>query len=106
MEILEGLRYKLRIFGVPLNGPCNVFCDNQAVITSSMHAECTLAKKNISIAYHKAQEVVSADTILVFYERSGSNLADLLTKILSATDGKKIMSYICGKVPPTYFTLP
>ena len=101
IEILEGLRYKLRMFGVPLDGPCNVFCDNQAVITSTMNAECTLKKKNLSIAYHKAREAVAADVILVFYERSGSNLADLLTKILSAPDRKRIMSYICGKVPPT-----
>ena len=89
------------MFGVPLDGPCNVFCDNQAVITSSMNAECTLKKKNLSIAYHKAREAVAADIILIFFERSGSNLADLLTKILPAPDRKKIMSYICGKVPPT-----
>ena len=58
-------------------------------------------KENILITYHKAREAVAADMILIFYERSGLNLADLLTKILSAPDRKKIMSYICGKVPPT-----
>ena len=58
-------------------------------------------KENLSIAYHKAREAVAAAIILVFYERSGSNLADLLTKILSAPDRRKLMSYICGKVPPT-----
>ena len=100
IEILEGLRYKLRMFGVPLDGPCNVFCDNQAVITSTMNAECTLKKKNLSIAYHKAREAVAANVILVFYERSGSNLADLLTKILPPPLRRKIMSYICGKVAP------
>ena len=89
------------MFGVPLDGPCNIFCDNQAIITSSMNTECTLKKKNQSIAYHKTREAVAADIILIFHERSGSNLADLLTKILSAPDRKKIMSYIYGKVPPT-----
>ena len=27
-ELIVGLRYKLRIFGVPIEGPANVFCDN------------------------------------------------------------------------------
>ena len=31
VEILIGLRYKLRMFGIPLDGPCNVFCDNETV---------------------------------------------------------------------------
>ena len=82
IEILEGLRYKLRMFGVPLDGPCNVFCDNQAVITRTMNTECTLKNKNLFITYHKVREAEAANVILVFYERSGSNLADLLTKIL------------------------
>ena len=27
-EIVEALRYKLRCFGVPVEGPCDVLCDN------------------------------------------------------------------------------
>ena len=42
IEIFEGLRYKYQIIGVTLDGPYNVFSDNQAVITSTMNAECTL----------------------------------------------------------------
>jgi len=28
VELLEGLRYKLRMIGIPLEGPVNMFCDN------------------------------------------------------------------------------
>ena len=48
IETVEGLRYKLKMFGVLLDGPCNVFCDNQAAITSSMNAECTLKRKSLN----------------------------------------------------------
>jgi hypothetical protein len=27
-ELIVALRYKLRMFGVPVHGPANVFCDN------------------------------------------------------------------------------
>ena len=30
--------------GVPLDSPCDVFCNNQAVTTSTMHAKSTLKK--------------------------------------------------------------
>ena len=31
VEMVEALRYKLRMFGVPLDGTASVFCDNEAV---------------------------------------------------------------------------
>ena len=27
IEMIQGLRYKLRMFGVPIDGPANIFCD-------------------------------------------------------------------------------
>jgi hypothetical protein len=33
VELLESLRYKLWMFGIPLEGPVNTFCDNSSVIT-------------------------------------------------------------------------
>ena len=30
-DMVEPLKYKLIIFGVPLDGDANVFCDNEAV---------------------------------------------------------------------------
>ena len=31
VELVEALRYKLRMFGLPIEGPTNVFCDNESV---------------------------------------------------------------------------
>ena len=31
VEMVEALRYKLRMFEVPLDGAANVFCDNDLV---------------------------------------------------------------------------
>ena len=31
VEMVEAFRYKLRMFGVPLDGAVNVFCENEAV---------------------------------------------------------------------------
>ena len=31
VELIEVLQYKLRMFGVPIEGPTNVFCDNESV---------------------------------------------------------------------------
>jgi hypothetical protein len=62
-EIIETLRYKLRMFGIPLEGTANVFCDNQSVVTTVSVPESTLKKKHNSIAYHRVREAVAAGTI-------------------------------------------
>jgi hypothetical protein len=51
-ELIEGLRYKLRMFGIPIDGPTDVLCDNQSVVTNSSVPESTLSKKHNSICYH------------------------------------------------------
>ena len=97
VEMLIALRYKLRMFGVRIDGPCNVFCDNESVTKSTMRAESTLKKKHLSIAYHQSREAVACGVMLVFHKRSPSNHADLFTKVLNHIDRKRIMNYICGK---------
>ena len=56
MEKLIGLRYKLRMMRVALDGPANVFCDNDSVVKNAINPEATLKKKNVSITYHKCHE--------------------------------------------------
>ena len=101
IEMIIALRFKIRLFDVPIDGPCNVFCDNDAIARTAMRAESTLKKKYLSIAYHKTREDVACGIILVFFERSGSNLSVLFTKALASIDRTHIMSYICGKFPHT-----
>jgi hypothetical protein len=52
VELIESLRYKLRMFGVLLEGPVNTFCDNSSVVTNATQPASTLKKKHNSIAYY------------------------------------------------------
>ena len=52
MKATRGLRYKLRMFGVPLDGPTKVLCVNEKVVHNSSRLESTLNKKHSSIAYY------------------------------------------------------
>ena len=83
VELIEGLRYKLRMFGIPIDSPTNVFCDNEAVTKNVTLPESTLKKKHNAIAYHRSREAVAAGTIRVAKEDGKTNLADVLTKPLT-----------------------
>ncbi len=42
-DILVALRYKLQMFGMPIDGPANVFCDNNGVVKNTTRPESMLA---------------------------------------------------------------
>ena len=84
VDVIEGLRYKLRMFGVDIDGPTNVFCDNEAVTKNCSIPESTLKKKHHSINYHRNREAVAAGTIRIAKEDTKTNLSDIFTKILPA----------------------
>ena len=46
IEMIKALRYKLRMFGILVDGPANIFCDNKAVTKNMMIPESTLKKKH------------------------------------------------------------
>jgi hypothetical protein len=80
MESLRGLRYKLRMMGVPINGPSLVYGDNMSVIYNTQSPESTLKKKCNSIAYHACRESVAMGESLTGHVPTNSNVADLATK--------------------------
>lgn len=45
-ELLEGLRYRLRMMGIPLQGTTNTFCDNGSIVTSVSDPTSLLTKKH------------------------------------------------------------
>ena len=93
VEILDGSRYKLRMFGVPIDGPSNVFCDNLSIVRNSSFPDSPLKKKHCSIAYHKVRESIAGGSVLLYYKSTKTNLADLFTKSLSVKRRKILM---CG----------
>jgi hypothetical protein len=83
-DMLVALRYKLQMFGVPIGGPANVFCDNNGVVKNTTIHESMLAKKHNAINYHTICKAVAAQILHVGKENGMTNLADLFTKVLTA----------------------
>ena len=79
-EQVKSLWYKLRMFGVPLEGPTDMFCDNEAVFKNASIPDSTLKKKHTLICYHRCREAVASRTVRVAKEGTLTNLSDLFTK--------------------------
>ena len=94
VELIEGLRYKLRMFGIPIRGPTNIYCDNDAVVKNVANPESTLKKNHNSIAYHRVREEIASGTVRVAKEDGESNLADILTKLVPGPRLRKLRSRI------------
>ena len=85
LEMVEALSYKLQMFGVPIDGSVNVFCDNEAVYKNTTTLDSVLNKKQLSIDYHRCREAVSAKTIRLFKQVTEKNLSDMFTNIMTAS---------------------
>jgi hypothetical protein len=93
-DLIVALRYKLRMFGVPIEGPASVFCDNRGVVKNTSLPESTLTKKHNAINYHAVREAVAADILRVGKEDGQTNLADLLMKVLTSDKRRELCRYI------------
>ena len=82
LEAIESLCLKLRMFGIPVDGPTNVLCDNNSVVNNSQRPESVLSKKHLSICFHWVQEGVVDQVIWVGKIESQCNVADCFTKCL------------------------
>ena len=82
IELIEDLRYKLRMMGVPIHGACKVFCDNESAVQNTTWSESPLRKKANAICYHNAWESIAAGWIQIAKEPEETNVADLLTKLM------------------------
>ncbi|CAJ1955039.1 unnamed protein product [Cylindrotheca closterium] len=81
IEAITQLRYKLRMFGIPLDEePTQALVDNEAVVKNLSLVESTLNKKHNSIAYHYARWNVAAWVIAVSWIDGAINIADAFTK--------------------------
>ena len=85
MEAIQALRFKLRMFGVPVDESTRVFCDNESVVNNTSKIESTLNNKHNSIPYHYVRWCVAAGIACIGWIASGENLSDAMTKRLSAT---------------------
>ena len=82
VELSTAIRYKLRIFVVPVDVPTDIFCDNKAVLKKPPTPESVLHKKHHSVEYHKFHEGVASVICRIAKEDTVTNLADIFTKVL------------------------
>ncbi len=83
IKMLRGLRYKIRMMGIPLSGPTYIYGENKSQVTNSSIPESTLNKKCNSICHHAIHESVAMGETLLTHIRTEENLADFLTKTTS-----------------------
>jgi hypothetical protein len=84
-EALIALRYKLCSFGIRIDGPADVYCDNGSVVKSASVVEGRLNKKHLAICYHRVRECCAMGVCRLAHVNGDNNLADIFTKVLSTT---------------------
>ncbi len=52
VDMLRGLKYKLRMMGVAIDGTTYVYGDNMSIIKNTSMPESTLNKKSNAVCYH------------------------------------------------------
>ena len=102
-EYIRGLRYKLRMMGIQVNGPAYIQGDNKSVLCNTSIPDSTLNKKSQSIAYHFVREGAARDEWRTAYINTRDNAADLLTKVLPMGEKRRgfvrmLQHYIFGSV--------
>ena len=58
VEALRGIRFKLRMMGIKIDGSTYVYGDNISVIHNTSKPESVLKKKSNSICYHFVRKAV------------------------------------------------
>jgi hypothetical protein len=101
-ELVIEYRYKLRMFGVPIDGPALLLGDNMSVIMNTSVPSSQLRKKHNAIAYHRVREAIAGGIISFAKVLSKDNYADVLTKPLSKDVFLSLMGPILFRKPDSF----
>ena len=83
------------MFGIEImEDETKIFGDNNAVIINTLVPESTLKNKHHSINNNYVRESIAAGIVLIFKGDTGSNLADLFTKLVDRAKRKQIIQKI------------
>ena len=99
VDLVDGLRYKCRMMGIPVEGKVNMFIDNGSVVTNSTLPESQCKKKHNAIAYHRIREAIAGGWLQVCHIAGTNNLADFLTKCTPAPTLHFLVGHIFWKKP-------
>jgi hypothetical protein len=92
IEGIQHLRYKLRMFGIPIGEETYVLSDNESLTKSAVNVESKLEKKHNALSYHYTRWAIAAGMIKVAWINTKENLADAFTKRLP----KHVREYLFG----------
>lgn len=82
------------MMGILLDGPTHMRLDNMSVVNNVTLPSSVLKKKSNSIAYHFVRECVAGKILLIGYEPSTTNLADMLTKTQAGPVRKRLADMV------------
>ena len=94
VEMIRGLRYKVRMMGLPLEEATHVLVDNMSVVHNTSRPESTLNMKSNSIAYHFVRESAADSEIQISHIKSKDNISDMLTKIQTGPERKRLAQMV------------
>ena len=92
MNDLDILECDIQTYRVLIEGPTEMFCDNEVVYNNYSTLESVLIKKHHSISYHMCQEAVAAEICHITREYIETNLADIFTKVLLRPRREQLMN--------------
>ena len=80
--------------GVPLPGCSHIYADNKLQVINSAEPASVLWKKWNSICYHIVRKSVAMGESAITHIKSGTNLADLMTKVLTRAKCRQLVHKI------------
>ena len=100
--MISALRYKLRYFGIPVEVPAEVFCDNISVVKNLSIPTSDLKKRHNAIYYHRVREAKAAGIIRVGCIPGEFNLEDFFTKTTMTGNTRRnlVYSIFSNTAPP------
>ncbi len=97
-ETLRGLRYKVRMMGIPLTGPSYIYGDNKSQVTNSSRPESTLKKKCNSICYHAIRESVAMGESLITHIKTDDKPQDWRPVVLLNCTNQLVMHILNARL--------
>ena len=91
------------MFGIPIDGATNVYCNNEAVFKNVVNPDSTLNKKQHSMRHYYCRQIVVAGVVRVAKEDSSTKKVYVFTKCmnkpkLEALLGNLMYSQFCHVV--------
>ena len=87
-ECIHGIRYKIHIMGIVVNGHAYTFGFKKSILCDTTIPDYKLKKKSQSIAYYFVRDRAARDEWRTEYVNTHENLADILTEFISMSDKK------------------